>query len=388
MKVSIVGGGVSGLFCAYHLVKNQIEVELFEKESSLAKKFLVAGKSGLNITSSSPKELFHNMYFEHSDLFKDLLCDFNADDTINWLKELGHECFVGSSYKVFPKEFKAAKILKDIKDFLQSSNLFELHLLSEFTNLDDQYLIFKDKKIKYEKAIFCLGGASWSKTGSDGKWIDTFKSLKIKCNDFKPSNCSFKTKIKLDDRLPLKNISMSFKDITLKGESLLFNEAIEGGVLYHLSSYIRDEITSNSVATIHIDFKPGVTRERIVDQLQNKKSKTSWSNHIKKVLKLDKDILNFITNTLTKDEYFDVETLANSIKSFSLDLELSNDIDLAISTGGGVSFDSLNSDFSLVSNENVYVCGEMIDWEAPTGGFLIQGCYSIGHRIVQSLIKR
>jgi predicted flavoprotein YhiN len=231
-----------------------------------------------------------------------------------------------------------------------------------------------------------LGGGSWKKTGSDGLWLNTLGANKVLVKELKPSNCGFRTTISLDDRIPLKNISMSFKGITLKGESLIYNHAIEGGVIYHLSSYIRDEIALNSVATVIIDFKPGVTRDKIIELLKNKKSKTSWSNHVNKVLKLDKELLSFITKTLTKNEYFNIEVLTDAVKSFSLNLELSEDIDLAISTGGGVSFDSLNRDFSLLNNECVYIGGEMIDWEAPTGGFLIQGCYSIGHRIVQDII--
>ncbi len=387
MNVSIVGAGVSGIFCAYHLVKSGVTVNLFEKETSIAKKFLIAGKSGLNITSSYPMSDFHNMYFENAHLFKRLIADYNPADTIKWLEELGFETFEGSSHKVFPKEFKAAKILKKIKDFLLSSNFCFIHTGKELIDFDNEFLFFKDNsKYTFDYSIFALGGGSWSKTGSSGEWLKIFDDKLIRHREFLPSNCGFKTNININMRLPLKNIALSFGEKTLKGEALLFNNGIEGGVIYHFSSLLRTALSNETAITISIDFKPSMSLDQLIEKLMKRRSKDSWSKHIKKMLNLDKDIMNLIKSTLSKDEYFNVITLGQKIKSFEISLSMNTEMDKAISTAGGVKFSEVSTSFRLLKYPNIYISGEMLDWEAPTGGFLIQGCYSISYRILRDIL--
>lgn len=386
--MKIVGAGVSGLFCAYQLIKNGFEVELYEKENSFGKKFLLAGKSGLNVTSNYPKSKFHNMYFENADIFKSLIQEFSVDDTIAWMNELGFECFEGSSFKVFPKEFKSAKILKKIKDFLEASEKFTSFTNHKLIDFDENYLFFENKKIFYKKAIFAFGGASWKTTGSDGVWLSLFKNKSINVTDFDVSNCGFKTSLRLDKRLPLKNIAVTFKDKSLKGEALLCDGSIEGGVIYSLSSFIRESLKQKPVADIFIDFMPNISIEDLHCKLEQRESKKSWSSHLKKNISLDQCILKIITNSLSKEDYFDSKKLVLAIKNFKLSLSQTEDMDKAISVKGGVCFDEVKEDFSLKKFPEIFVAGEMLDWEAPTGGFLIQGCYSISFRIVCSLIKK
>lgn len=387
MKVIIVGGGVSGLFCAYQLIKENISVELYEKESTLGKKFLVAGKSGLNITSDYPMEKIHHMYFKNEELFQNLLQDFSPHDTKLWLKELGVKTFTGSSFKVFPNEFKGADLLKRIKDFLFKSKRFELFLNSKLIDFDQQKIYFENKTIEYDKAIFAFGGASWQTTGSDGKWLKTFENKKIKVSSFTPSNCGLKTKLEVQERLPLKNIAIAFEDKKMKGEALLYNKGIEGGVIYHLSSYIRDSFYLNKESKIGIDFFPDLNLEDLIKKLQKRSHKKSWSNYLKGMLKIDPRLFELIKGSLSKEDYFDPTKLSEAFKEFNVKIVGIDKIDKAISTDGGVHLSELNEDFSLKSFRNIHLCGEMLDWEAPTGGFLFQGCFAIGYRIVSQIKK-
>ena len=380
MRVSIVGAGVSGLFLSYVLIKKGIAVDLYEKESTVGKKLLVAGKSGLNITSDYPKADYPKMFFENWRIFKELLEDFSSDDTRAWLEELGFESFVGSSHKVFPKEFKAANLLSKLKKNLLASELFNLKTNSTLIDFDDDFLYFEKERLSYDRAILALGGATWANTGSDGKWLKAFKKRSIDVARFRPSNCGFKTKINSEDRIPLKNIIITFKNYRVKGEAMLCNYAIEGGAIYHLSSYIRDEIDQRGCAQVTIDFLPMKNVDQLIEQL-SVNTKNSWANIVRKNIKIDPKLFKIIKNTLSKDEFFTPKVLVETIKNFKLNLTDLNELDKAISSAGGVSFNELDRAFRLKKYEKIHICGEMIDWEAPTGGFLIQGCLAIANRI-------
>jgi len=384
VRVSIVGAGVSGLFSSYALIKKGIAVDLYEKEAIVGKKLLIAGKSGLNITSDYPKADYPKMYFENSEVFKELLMEFSADDTRAWLRELGFESFVGSSYKVFPKEFKAANLLSKLKKTLLASELFSLKPNSTLVDFDDDFLYFEKEKISYDRAIFALGGATWSDTGSDGKWLSAFERRSIEVIRFSPSNCGFKTKTSTEERIPLKNIAITFKEHTVKGEAMLYNKAIEGGAIYHLSSYIRDEVEQNDYAQVTIDFLPMKNADELIEQL-SVNTKNSWANTIRKNIKLEPKLFKIIKKTLSKNEFFNPKVLVETIKNFKLDLSDLNELDKAISSAGGISFNELDRAFRLRKYQKIHICGEMIDWEAPTGGFLIQGCLAIANRVCTEL---
>jgi len=250
----------------------------------------------------------------------------------------------------------------------------------------------KNIEIKANTVIFALGGASWEKTGSDGKWKDLFDNLGIKLEPFLPMNCGFERPwsnhfISKVDRTPLKNIRILVKDQNVRGEVMLTPFGMEGGGIYALSNIIRDYILDQGKCFINLDLKPDLTKESIISKLRSKKPKDSLSNHLRKKLNLDKAAILLLRELTDPDKFEDPEYLADQIKNLRVELFSMRPINEAISTSGGVSFSGLSNDLEVLAFPGMYVVGEMLDFEAPTGGYLLQGCFSTAWRVVQAIAK-
>ena len=381
--VYIFGGGTCGLFAASILsLKNpNIKIALFEKEKSLGRKFLVAGKGGFNLTHNPNKENFHQVYSPSTN-FKKWLKQFNAEDTINWLNEIGVSTFTGTSNRVFPSEnYKPIDVLNAVKkSFEQTTDIFLNHSLKsisdknfEIKNTINNQLIILPKKI----AIIGFGGKSWSKTGSDGKWIDFFTNKKININPFKPSNtgviCKWPEEIKKLEGKPLKNISIRCNQKTIKGECMITKYGIEGNTVYTLNKEIKKNHEKHQFSNIYIDFKPQFSEKQIIEKI---KSNTNITNSLKSNLKLSKEQIKFIKSYTNKETFTSPEKLSCFLKNIPLKVLGFRSFEEAISSSGGIKLDEINECFELKKIKNIYVVGEMLDWDAPTGGFLIQGCYT------------
>ena len=386
-KVAIIGAGPAGLFCSTLLLEKGYQVDLYDQSSGLAKKFLIAGNGGLNLTHSENIDNFTSKYYENKSLFKELLSDFSPNDLREFCDKLGVETFIGTSGRVFPKKLKAAEMLLNWQKYLNSFKGFRLlkkHKLKEI--LKDKTLTFEylaeTKSIKYHQVILALGGGSWKKTGSDGSWVEYMESLGIEVAQLKPMNCGFETNWseflkKKKQRLYLKNISIKFGDKSVKAEMVITNFGIEGTAVYALSKYIREELERNNKALITIDLKPDLTLEEIKSRFLKKKAKESMSNFLRRSIKLNKDaitLLNENKNTISPE----------LIKSFKVTLNSVRPIDEAISTAGGVCLEGLTTNFESKEVQGLYFCGEMLDYEAPTGGYLLQGCFSTAFRVTQN----
>ncbi|MBK24730.1 MAG: aminoacetone oxidase family FAD-binding enzyme [Halobacteriovorax sp.] len=387
-KIIIIGGGPAGLFAAYKLLKKGKAVALYDHSSGLGKKFLVAGNGGLNLTHSEELKVFASRYGKDEELFLELINEFTPDDLRAFCSELGVETFVGSSGRVFPKKLKAAEILLNWTKILKENENFSLFLNHSLISINqNKELSFKNEGkevlVHGDKIIMALGGGSWKKTGSDGAWVSMFENLGIKVNALLPMNCGFEKKwseyfIKNVDRYPLKNIALRFKDQIIKGEAMLTPFGIEGGGVYALSNKIRDELLKKGRANLFLDLKPDLTAEQIEAKLADKKAKTSLSNHLRKSIGIEKEqfiLLKEISSTEPD----------KNIKSLKLELTGIRPIDEAISTSGGVCFSELTNFFELKKIPGVYIAGEMLDFEAPTGGYLLQACFSTANRIVESI---
>jgi len=393
--VTIIGAGPAGLFCSYFLLKRGFRVNLYDQMSGVGKKFLVAGKGGLNLTHSSCVDEFSEYYGKDQLFFKQLIEDFSPQDLKLWCEELGVETFVGSSGRVFPTKMNAAEMLTKWLSSLKSFDDFNLYLnhrLTDFSYDKNITFTYKDQliKLKADKIIFTLGGASWKKTGSDGRWMDLFSLAGINCKKFLPMNCGFECKwspyfTQEVDRSPLKNVEVSFEEDSIRGEVMLTPYGIEGGAVYALSNKIRDRIIQTKRAQIYLDLKPDLSLDQVISKISNREKGVSLSNHLRKKINFSKVMTILLRELSDANQISDINYLAKQIKKLEVKLTEVRPIEEAISSGGGVLFSELNSNLELKSHPGVYVGGEMLDYEAPTGGYLLQGCFSTGWRIVQHL---
>lgn len=402
--IHIVGAGVSGLYCADQLLNSGFSVKLYDHQSGPGKKFLVAGNGGLNLTHSENLSDFCKRYGKHEDFFKRALKVFSPEDLRNWCHELGVETFVGTSGRVFPTKLKAAEILLTLRKKLESHPQFSFHLKNKFLgikkdpNKDGHYFlelegpqgIFKEEA---HTIIFALGGGSWAKTGSDGLWVNAFTKFGLDIEPLKAMNCGFETEWSSHfttkvERLPLKNISLQFKEKTLRTEVMVTHYGIEGTGIYALSHDIALEIENVGEATLIIDLKPDLSLDQILEKISQKKPKESLNNLFRKSFGLEKDILSFLREFVSSAEINNGQALGEKLKRVEIKLKRARPIDEAISTSGGIRLEDLTEALESKQHKNIFFAGEMLDFEAPTGGYLIQGAISSGHVICQEILKR
>jgi hypothetical protein len=396
-KIAIIGGGPAALILAAQLDTSKYRVTLYEKMGTIGRKFLVAGKGGFNLTHSEDRNLMIQRYLPKS-FFKKLIRHFDNNDLREWLAALGIATFVGSSKRVFPiKGIKPIDVLNAIKKKI-AKNKVEIKTEFEWLgwNVENQ-LLFNTKKgeisVEADFIVFALGGASWAKTGSDGSWAQLFQKKGIIILPFQPSNCAYKIVWKNDfiqknEGRPLKNISVRCGDHYKKGEVVLTKFGMEGGAIYALSPEIRTQLNTKQHAEIFIDLKPTLTIEEVISKLNQPRKTNSWTQHIETQLKLNKTSVSLIKNYVSKDNFKNSEKLAFLIKNLQLDIEDFAPIDEAISTVGGISLNEIDENFQLKKLPNHYVVGEMLDWDAPTGGYLLQACFSMGEYLADHFNKR
>ena len=396
--IAIVGAGPSGLFCAEQLLKEGYPVDLFDQSSGIGKKFLIAGNGGLNLTHSEEFTIFKSRYGKDENIFQNLLKEFSPTDLRNWCEELGVETFIGTSGRIFPKGLKAADILLKWIAKLKSYSGFKMYLNHRLIDIKkNKSMIFKsldtEFKIQAEIIILCLGGASWSKTGSDGQWAKLLTNMGVKLNKFLPMNCGFEREWSLFfqeklDRFPLKNIKITLNEHSIRSELMLTAFGVEGSGIYALSSFIRDQILSEGKATISIDLRPDMEIKKIIEKLKCRKKKMTLSNHLRKSIGIDKSEFILLKEILKTDELENIEVLAKKIKNLEIDLLNTRPIDEAISTSGGVLFSELTPYLELKSVPGIYFAGEMLDFEAPTGGYLIQASFSSAFAVVKGILLK
>ena len=388
-EVSIIGGGTASLFLASFLNTDIYNVTIFEKKTTLGRKFLVAGDGGFNLTHSEELSSFKSRYTPA--LFLDNALDhFSNDDLRAWLLSLGIPTFVGSSGRVFPeKGIKPNEVLKCIKAHLIKNNVkFEFN--KTFTGWDkESALEFNSKEIiKTDYAVFALGGSSWKVTGSDGSWLNIFRKKGIDTLPFRPSNCAYKINwnekfIERNEGKPLKNITITLNNKIQKGEAVITKFGIEGNAIYGLSPETQTILALKKEVVVQVDFKPTYNLSTLIKKIINSKSKTTST--LKEKIKLPPVVVDLLKTTLTKEAFLDNQILAKFIKSFPLTIVDSAPIDEAISTSGGINLNAVDSNFELKKIKNNFCIGEMLDWDAPTGGYLIQACASTGAYLAHQL---
>ncbi|MCE9587273.1 MAG: TIGR03862 family flavoprotein [Verrucomicrobia bacterium] len=403
MNLAIIGGGPAGLMAAEvasvviakGASREDLKVTLFEGKPSVGRKFLVAGHGGLNLTHSDPLDRFAEKYQGSIETryWTSLLKDFSNQDTRDWATGLGIETFIGTSGRIFPKEFKAAPLLRSWIQRLRTSGVkfAARHYL--------QNILPKDGRIElefshpegvsssiFDAVILALGGASWPKTGSDAQWIPILQDLGISIAALEAANCGWETSwhpdiIQLPEGQPLKNIAVSAGNKTIQGELMITAYGLEGGAIYQLGHSLR----SMPHPLIFIDLKPTFS----VQELQQKLS--SYSGNIisaaKNAWRLGKAAHVLINNLAPEESRNDPLALARFAKAIPIPLTGPRPIAEAISSAGGIRYSELNDDLMIKKHPGLFVAGEMIDWEAPTGGYLLQGCLATGTRAARGALR-
>lgn len=380
-KIIIIGGGAAGLVAAERLSAT-CQVHVYEKGKTIGRKFLVAGNGGFNLTNAAVDKDLYTKYTEHPTL-QQALQRFDSRAMRGWLEELGIPTFVGSSGRVFPeKGIKPIQVLQKIKDRLIEKGV-QFHFNHEFIGFDaaQQPLIKHQEKtisLEADAYIFALGGASWSITGSNVNWLNYFEQIKVPTKAFEASNCGLEVNWKADFKekhagTPLKNIQISIGSKLIKGEALITDYGLEGNAIYPIVPAVRSALKTQTVTYIALDFKPNNSHQSLLGKIKGKRLKTK--NYVYE-FNLDKAQFALIKAFTTKEEYLAPERFVEAIKHLKIPVQALRPIEEAISTVGGIPLEALNTNFSLKQQANLFVIGEMLDWDAPTGGFLLQGCFS------------
>ena len=396
-RVAVIGGGPAGLMAATVLSEAGLPVDLFDAKSSAGRKFLVAGHGGLNLTHSEQAEPFAARYGNNAEIFKKLLAVFSPDDLRAWLRSLGVETFVGTSGRVFPKDAKAPDILKTWLETLARRGV-AFHYRHRWQGFSETGapLFLAETGVLLEcparGVLLALGGASWPQTGSDGSWASILAAKGIRLAPFRPANCGvevawseyFRTRF---SGKPLKNILLRCGDHHATGDAMVTSHGLEGGPVYALSGVIRDLLDTGSPVPIFLDLKRDLPLERLRERLEQRRAKESLANFLRKAIHLTGPSYSLLRETCPPEELKDPAMLAERIKNLPVLVTKTRPLAEAISSAGGVAFAEVNADLMLRKLPGVFVAGEMLDWEAPTGGYLLQGAFTTGYHAAQGLLK-
>ncbi|WP_340149812.1 TIGR03862 family flavoprotein [uncultured Sneathiella sp.] len=387
--MAIVGAGPAGLMAAQVLSQHSsVEVHLFDHKPSVARKFLIAGRGGLNLTHSEDIAHFTRKYAENSTRFSEYLNRFSPDDMIRWASTLGIETFKGSSGRIFPTGLKATPLLRAWLALLDEQNV-QLHLKHSWIETrENRTLIFRTavgKTVEFDAdaVLYAMGGGSYGHLGSDGAWIEAMHNLGVEVASLKPSNCGFNVDwsdflLSKFEGAPLKNIRLSYQGRSVPGDLVITRTGLEGSAIYALSRPLRDALETTSTVTLDLDIKPSLAEEEVTRQLSAPRGKMSLSNFLRKKLRLSPLQTALLHEVMPKPDLNDPGKLSKGIKALPVTLVGMQGIARAISSAGGVTFGSLTDKLMIKGMRGQFVAGEMLDWEAPTGGYLLQGCFATG----------
>ncbi len=388
--VAVIGAGPAGLMAAEVLAMGGVQVTVYDSMPSAGRKFLMAGKGGMNITHSEPFNDFLARYGSRSQEIEPLLRAFPPDALREWIHDLGVQTFVGTSGRVFPTEMKAAPLLRAWLHRLRESGVrFAMRQRWQGWQgwAEDGGLRLAtpegEKVIHVHAVVLALGGGSWAKLGSDGAWLPLLAARGVEVAPLRPSNCGFEVMWSEHFRSryagePLKSVAASFGGVRRLGECMIDASGIEGGLIYSLSAALRDEIECSGNATLHLDLLPDWSAEKVAAAVTHPRGSRSLSSHLQSRLGLKGVKAGLLRECLTAEEFNDPARLAAAIKALPLQLLAPRPLDEAISSAGGVRFEALDENLMVKNLPGVFCAGEMLDWEAPTGGYLLTACFASG----------
>ena len=428
--VAIVGAGPAGLMAAEVLSAQGVQVHVFDGKASVGRKFLLAGKGGLNLTHSEAQEQFVERYGESQAALQPLVQAFGAQQLQAWAQGLGIETFVGSSGRVFPSDMKSAPLLRAWLARLRAQGVvFHMRHLWKGWGADQSLQMHTERGVQPVQAravVLALGGGSWARLGSDGAWVPLLKERGVAVADLQSTNCGFdvgqapaaaagqetrrdflRELVGLKPQAvkgwspvfterfagsPLKSVAIRFVDgfgrsFERKGEFVVTSTGVEGSLVYALSNLLRDEITLNDSATFALDLLPAFSAEKVLQEVRHPRGSRSLSSHLKGRLGLDGVKAGLLYELLSKEAMQDPEQLAQAIKALPITVVAARPMDEAISTAGGVTWKAMDEQLMCKALPGVFCAGEMIDWEAPTGGYLLTACFATGVRAAQGVAQ-
>lgn len=394
--VAIIGGGPAGLMAAEVLSRANVRVDVYDAMPSLGRKFLMAGKSGLNLTHSEPFEAFIERYGKRKAEVATWLRDFTPDDLRAWARELGVETFVGTSGRVFPVGMKASPLLRAWLKRLDEAGV-QFHLRHRWLGWDaDHALRFETvnglQTIRADTVLLALGGGSWQRLGSDGAWTQWLESAGVKVEALKPANCGFDVawspffKDKFDGQ-PVKSVVLSFGAFRQQGEFIITKEGVEGSLVYAAAALMRDEIALNGGAVMELDLAPDKPEADLLERMSKPRGSRTLASHLEKTIGIKGVKAGLLREFVPKEDFADVKRLAFFIKHLPVPLIAPRPLDEAISSAGGVDFESLDEHLMVRHLPGLFCAGEMLDWEAPTGGYLLTACFASGRWAAASILK-
>ena len=383
----VIGGGPAGLIAAEVLAADGLAVTVYEHKPSVGRKFLLAGRGGLNLTHSEPLDEFARRY-DARGWVAPLLVAFGPDDLRTWCASLGEETFVGSSGRVFPASFRATPLLRAWLRRLDDLGV-QFATRHRWLGWDDEgahrFATADGSEIGVHAAVtvLALGGASWPRVGSDGGWVPLLEAVGVGVTSLRPANVGLAVSWSENfaERFagqPLKNVAITAGEITVRGDAIVAATGLEGGPVYGIGREVRDRLEHSGSATITIDVHPDQTAARLAERLARRRPKDSVTTWLRRALGLDLVAINLLREAAGPRLPDDPDELAALVKRVPVAIDAMMPIDRAISTAGGISLDELDTDLMLRRQPGTFVAGEMIDWEAPTGGYLLQASFSTG----------
>jgi len=391
-SVAVVGGGPAGLMAAEVLIQGGVRVDLYDSMPSVGRKFLVAGKGGLNLTHAESREQFLSRYGTRRAQLEPLLDKFGPEDLRRWVHELGTDTFVGTSGRVFPVGMKTAPILRAWLQRLRKAGV-TFHMRHKWCGWSNNgSLLFEtpdgEASVSPSAVVLALGGGSWARLGSTGAWVPLLVERGVVVAALKPSNCGFDVAWSEHFRtrfegFPLKSVIVSFTDskgnaFHKQGEFIVTATGVEGSLIYAISAQLRDEIEANGSAVIKLDLAPGLSQQHLMDRLSRPRGSRTLSGHLEKAVHIKGVKAGLLREFVPKQNFADPECLASAIKELPIPLIAPRPLDEAISSAGGVLFEELDERLMIRSMPGVFCAGEMLDWEAPTGGYLLTACFASG----------
>ncbi|PLC54443.1 aminoacetone oxidase family FAD-binding enzyme [Pollutimonas nitritireducens] len=396
--VAVIGGGPAGLMAAETLADAGVRVDVYDAMPSVGRKFLLAGRGGLNLTHSELLAAFVSRYGHQAARVGSWLEQFDADALRQWAHGLGISTFVGSSGRVFPSEMKAAPLLRAWLQRLRANGV-RVHARHVWRGWTEDGALKLDTPQgamtrKADAVVLALGGASWARLGSDGAWQAILVREGVAVSPLLPANCGFTVNWSpyFTQRFsgePLKSIAMAPQgDMAMRrGECVVTHDGLEGGVIYAWSAHLRDAILATGAAVLHIDLLPDHEPGRVLAEVTRSRGARSWSSHLGGRLGLRGVKAGLLRECLPKEIFDRPDALATAIKQLPLRLCGVRPLDEAISTAGGVRFDGLDPGLMLNGMPGVFCAGEMLDWEAPTGGYLLTACFASGRVAAQGVLR-